>query len=146
MEAMEISRSGLNVEWQRLQVIAANIANMNTTRTAEGGAYTAKRLISGPALGFAQIMGETNSSQGYGSPTNGVMVYRITETNSGSRQVFNPDHPHADASGFITVPAISQAEEMSLLIKTQRSYEANLVALSAAQQMYSAALQVGRQG
>lgn len=144
MEAMEISRSGLDVEWQRLQVIATNIANINTTRTADGSAYVARRLVSGPVAEFDQLL-QPNASKASAAPANGVMVYQIASTNAGTRQVYDPAHPHADEAGFITVPAISQAEEMSLMIKTQRSYEANLVALAAAQQMYSAALQVGRQ-
>ena len=145
MEAMEISRSGLDVEWQRLQVIAANIANMNTTRTADGGSFIAKRLISGPADGFQQAMRQTDRSNTTSVPKRGVVVYRTADSNSGTRQVYDPEHPHADSAGYITVPDVSQAEEMTLMIKTQRSYEANLVALAAAQQMYSAALQVGRQ-
>lgn len=144
MEAMEISRSGLDVEWQRLQVIAANIANMNTTRTADGGAYVARRLVSGPVEGFHQLL-HAGASRSGEPARRGVTVYQIAAANAASRQVYDPNHPHANESGFITVPAISQAEEMSLMIKTQRSYEANLVALAAAQQMYSAALQVGRQ-
>ncbi|WP_432200677.1 flagellar basal body rod protein FlgC [Erythrobacter sp. W53] len=145
MEAMEISRSGLNVEWQRLQIIAANIANMNTTRTAGGGAYEARRLVSGPVEGFNQLVqGATNGTTN-DRPEKGVMVYQIATNNAGTKQVYDPNHPHADETGLVTVPAVSQAEEMALLIKTQRSYEANLVALSAAQQMYSAALRVGRQ-
>lgn len=145
MEAMEISRSGLDVEWQRLQIIATNIANMNTTRTADGGAYVARRLVSGPTDGFQQVVDANGASQAATAPTKGVMVYQIATSNAATRQVYDPNHPHADENGLVTVPAVSQAEEMSLMIKTQRSYEANLVALSAAQQMYSAALQVGRQ-
>ena len=144
MEAMEISRSGLDVEWQRLQVIAANIANMNTTRTADGSPFVARRLVSGPVEGFSQVLSRSRSGS-VSPPQNGVMVYQISNSNAGTRKVYDPAHPHADEAGFITLPAISQAEEMSLMIKTQRSYEANLVALAAAQQMYSAALQVGRQ-
>lgn len=144
MEAMEISRSGLDVEWQRLQVIAANIANMNTTRTADGGSYVARRLVSGPVEGFSQLI-SPQASQTEAAPARGVMVYQIATSNAGTRQVYDPAHPHANEAGFVTVPAISQAEEMSLMIKTQRSYEANLVALAAAQQMYSAALQMGHQ-
>ena len=146
MDAMQISRSGLDVEWQRLQIIAANIANMNTTRTADGSAFVAKRLVSGPVEGFQQMLQASGTfsttSARHGS---GVMVYDIATSNAGTRQVYDPDHPHADEAGYVTLPAISQAEEMSLLIKTQRSYEANLVALSAAQQMYNSALQIGRQ-
>lgn len=144
MEAMEISRSGLDVEWQRLQVIAANIANMNTTRTAGGGAYVPQRLVSGPVEGFEQMV-RPATTQSDPAQAKGVMVYDIAASNAGTRQVYDPEHPHADEAGYITLPAMSQAEEMSLLIKTQRSYEANLVALSAAQQMYNAALQIGRQ-
>lgn len=144
MEAMAISRSGLDVEWQRLQVIAANIANMNTSRTADGGTYSAQRLVSGPVAGFTAHLGDSSAEQSSGSER-GVMVYQISSSTTGTRQVFDPDHPHADENGFVTYPAISQAEEMSLLVKTQRAYEANLVALSAAQRMYSSALQVGRQ-
>lgn len=141
MEAMEISRSGLDVEWRRLQVIAENIANMNTTRTANGGAYQARVLVSGPVDGFTQALHAARADR----PAHGVMVYDIAPINGATRQYFDPSHPHADAGGYVTVPAVSQAEEMSLMIKTSRSYEANLVALAAAQQMYSSALQVGKQ-
>lgn len=144
MEATQISRSALDVEWQRLQVIATNLANMNTTRTGDGGTYTAQRLVSGPVGDFAAEMRAQGKTDG--PPERGVMVYEITQTNSGSRQVFNPDHPHANEDGFVSYPNISQSDEMSLMIKTQRTYQANLVALQAAQRMFSSALQVGRQG
>ncbi len=143
MEAMQISRSGMDVEWQRLQVIAQNIANMNTTRTAGGGVYQARRLVSGPVEGFAQILSRYPGQPA--PPKRGVTVYDIAATNAATQRLFDPSHPHADDGGFVTVPAISQAEEMTLMIKTTRAYEANLVALSAAQQIYSSALQVGRQ-
>lgn len=142
MEAMEISRSGLDVEWRRLQVIAENIANMSTTRTADGGVYRARRLVSGPTEGFKQVLQRAGGQQ---PPAHGVMVYDIAPLNAATRRYYDPSHPHADGQGYVTVPAVSQADEMSLMIKTTRSYEANLVALAAAQQMYSSALQVGRQ-
>lgn len=143
MEAMQISRSGLDVEWQRLQVIAQNIANMNTTRTADGSAYQARRLVSGPVEGFARVLAHYPGLPT--PPKRGVAVYDIAPLNGATQRLFDPSHPHADDGGYVTVPAISQAEEMTLMIKATRSYEANLVALSAAQQIYSSALQVGRQ-
>lgn len=143
MEAMEISRSGLDVEWRRLQVIAENIANMGTTRTADGGTYRARRLVSGPVEGFRQHLAAGRAGESL--PARGVTVYDIAAITGATRQTFDPAHPHANEEGFVTVPSISQAEEMSLMIKTTRSYEANLVALAAAQQMYSSALQIGRQ-
>ena len=142
MKAMAISRSGLDVEWQRLQVIAQNIANMNTTRTASGGVYAARRLVSGPAEGFARALAGATTQRR--TPGAGVMVYDISEIAGGTRQFYDPSHPHADEEGNVTIPAVSQAEEMALMVKTTRAYEANLVALAAAQQMYSSALQVGR--
>lgn len=141
MEAIAISRSGLDVEWQRLQVIAQNIANMNTTRTAGGGAYVARRLVSGPVEGFARTLA---TYPGLPAPRHGVTVYDVATAGFGTRQVYDPEHPHADQNGFVTMPAVSQAEEMTLMVKTTRAYEANLVALAAAQQMYASALQVGR--
>lgn len=143
MEAMEISRSGLDVEWRRLEIIAQNLANMNTTRTGDGGSYIPKRLVSGPVESFQRILaGETAAS-----PLNpkGVRVYGIEAVNNGNRRVYDPSHPHADPQGFVTYPNVSHAEEMSLMVKTSRAYEANLVAMAAAQQIYSSALQLGRQ-
>lgn len=142
MEASAISRSGLDVEWQRLEVIAANIANINTSRTADGGVYTAKRLVSGPVSDFNDTLKQNDPSTNV--PERGVMVYHIADTAAGTRKVLNPEHPHADENGFVSYPAISQAEEMALLVKTQRAYQANLVALSAARQMYASALQIGK--
>ena len=141
MQAIEISRSGLDVEWRRLQVIAENIANLNTTRTADGGSYLPRRLLSGPVEGFSQLLaGRSQEARQLG-----VRVYDVAAITGAVRKVFDPSHPHADENGQVSVPAVIQAEEMALMIKATRSYEANLVALAAAQQMYSSALQVGRQ-
>lgn len=143
MEALEISLSGLNVEWQRLQVITQNIANISTTRTANGSPYLPHRLVSGPVENFKQVLAKQGTTEAQNPRS--VMVYDVATVNGGTRRVYEPSHPHADADGFVTYPAISQAEEMTLMVKTSRAYEANLVAMAAAQQMYSSALQVGRQ-
>ncbi len=143
MEALEISRSGLDVEWRRLEIIASNLANMQTTRTGDGGSYIPLRLVSGPVESFRRILAQEHAS----APAHpqGVRVYGVEAQDAAVRQVYEPGHPHADPQGFVTYPAISHAEEMSLMIKTTRAYEANLVAMAAAQQIYSSALQLGRQ-
>lgn len=143
MNAMEISRTGLDVEWQRLQIIAQNLANVNTTRTPSGGSYSPQRLLSGPVDTFQNILDGKTVTENY-SPK-GVMIYGTESTAAGTKQVFEPNHPHANENGFVTYPDISHAEEMTLMIKTSRAYEANLVAMAAAQQMYSSALRLGRQ-
>ena len=140
MKAMAISRSGLEVEWQRLQIIAENLANANTSRTANGGVYRPLRLLSGPASTFA-----SHVDRGADGLASGVVVYGVEPVAGNVRRVYQPDHPHADAAGFVTYPDIDRAGEMTLMIQTSRAYEADLVALNLAHQMYSKALDLGRQ-
>lgn len=137
MDPMQISRSGLDVEWRRMEVIAANLANLNTTRTALGDPYQPLRLVSGPRMDFATHM---QQAEGLG----GVQVYGVEPTTDAPRRVHEPTHPHADADGYVTYPGLDHAGEMTLLVKTARAYEANLVALNAGRQMYAKALEIGR--
>jgi flagellar basal-body rod protein FlgC len=139
LRASEISRSGLDVEWQRLQVIAENLANMNTTRTASGEPYRPARLVSGPTGRFGGLMSGAAAAPG------GVGVIGVERMPGGFRRVYEPAHPHADEGGFVSYPDIDHAGEMTLLIQTSRSYEANLTALNIAHQMYSRAMELGRQ-
>jgi len=139
MQAMEISLSGLDVEWQRLQVIAQNLANANTARTANGSAYVPMDLVSGPKVSFDQLLRNGQSAE----PT-GVEIYGVEAQRTGTRRVHNPSHPQADEQGFVTMPQISHSMEMTKMIKTARVYEANLAALNASMQMYGRALELGR--
>jgi flagellar basal-body rod protein FlgC len=143
MQAHEISRTGLDVEWQRLQVIAQNLANVNTSRTGSGEPYRPVRLVSGPRTGFSGVLaaGQAGSS----GAARGVAVLGVEQVAGSARRVLEPGHPHADAEGFVTYPAIDHAGEMTLLIQTSRAYEANLTALNIAHQMYARAMQLGRQ-
>ena len=143
MNAMEISLSGLDVEWRRMEIVALNLANINTTRSTAGGAYVPLRLVSGPAENFRDAL-DRGEKRGSDRPK-GVRVYAIEQMKGQMRRVYEPEHPGADAKGFVAYPDVSQASEMSLLMKSARSYEANLVAMAAAQQIYSSALQIGRQ-
>lgn len=127
MDAARISRTGLNIEWQRLQVIAANIANANTT------GYRAQRLLSGPVAGFGALVRA------------GVGVTGLQPVANGVRRVHEPGHPQADAEGFVEYPDLDQAGEMALMIRTARAYEANLTAVGIAHQLYARALDLGKQ-
>ena len=138
MDALEISRSALDVEWQRLQVIAQNLANANTTRTASGDRYQPLRLVSGPRGDFAGMVSGRADSGG------GVSVFGLEAMPVGTRRVHEPGHPHADPEGFVDYPAIDHAGEMTLLIQTSRTYEANLTAMNIALQMYARAMQLGQ--
>lgn len=142
MDAIQISRTGLDVEWQRLQVIAQNLANMNTTRTASGAPYRAMRLLSGPQGDFASFVQRSIAAN---RPAGVAVMGLEPVAGGGTRRVHEPGHPDADAQGFVSYPEIDHAAEMTLLIRTSRVYEANLTALSIAQQMYARAAQLGRQ-
>ena len=145
MDAMEISRTGLDVEWRRLEIIAQNLANAGTSRTASGEAYRPLRLVSGPSAGFASHLGSQPGGAAAGL-RGGVSVYGIEPTNVAPRMVHQPGHPHADEDGFVAFPGLDHAGEMTLMVQTARIYEANLVAMNIARQMYAKAIELGRRG
>jgi flagellar basal-body rod protein FlgC len=142
VEASAISRSALDVEWQRLQIIANNLANANTTRTADGGVFRPMRLVSGPRTSFSSLL----SSAAHSPSEMGVEVYGVEPMAGNVRRVYDPKDPHADVNGFVNYPDIDRAGEMTLMIQTSRAYEGNLAALNLAHQMYGKALEIGKQG
>ena len=141
MEALKISMSGLDVEWQRLRVIAENLANVNSTRDALGQTYQPRRLVSGPNVSFEALLA-SGAATNYAAT--GVQVMGVEAVEGAERRSFEPNHPHADEDGFVTYPNIDHSTEMALMIKTSRVYEANLTALSLSRQMYSRAIEMGR--
>lgn len=123
-----------------MQTIAQNLANENTSRVADGGAFRPMRLISGPAGAFVDLV-----TQGSRMPSPlGVKVVGIEPEKSGNRRMFDPTHPDSDAAGFVTFPNVDHASQMALLVKTARVYESNLTVLSLAQQMSMRALNMGK--
>lgn len=136
MDAMTISRTGLDVEWQRLQVIAQNLANVNTSRTGTGDQVRAMRLVSAPRTSFADMVAKR-------SPR-GVEVIGVEAMPGGVRRTYDPADPQAGPDGFVSYPEIDHAGEMTLLIRTSRAYEANLTAMNIAHQMYARALELGQ--
>lgn len=142
MNAVDISLSALDVEWRRLEVIAQNLANMNTTRTGDGGSFAPLRLLSGPQTSFSDLVGPPPAQT---ITASGVRVMGIEPTADGVRRVYEPAHPHADEDGFVSYPNVDHAGEMTLMIRASRAYEANLAAVNMAHEMYARALDIGRQ-
>jgi len=139
IDPVAISRSALDVEWQRMQVIAQNLANENTSRVAGGGTWRPVELVSGPD-GFSEVV----SRGARASEPHGVRVLGVEVRRAGTRQVYDPGHPDADANGFVSYPAIDHAAQMAALVKTARVYESNLTVMSLAQQMTMRALDLGK--
>jgi flagellar basal-body rod protein FlgC len=140
MQAMEISRTALDVEWKRLEVIAENLANANTTATS----WQPRRLLSGPRVDFRAHLDSNAKPSGADTSLSGVAVYGIEALHLPPRMVHEPGNPDADENGMVAYPAIDHAGEMTLMVKTSRAYEANIVAMNTARQMYSKALELGR--
>jgi len=139
MDPFQIGRTGLDVEWQRLQIIAQNLANMNSSRTETGDVYRPLRLLSAPDITFPAMLGRGAVSAG------GVHITGIEPQPDALRRSYEPENPQADPDGFVTRPNVDHAREMTLLMSTSRTYEANLAMISIAQGMYGRALDLGRQ-
>lgn len=137
MTPLQISATALDVEWQRIQVIAANLANMNTTRSVNGALYQPMRLVSGPSSSFSTVIGGLREAQG-------VRVMSVEPTGAAPRLSFDASHPDADSSGFVAYPGVDHAGEMTMLVMASRVYEANLAAFGIAQQMAARSLEMGR--
>lgn len=129
--SMETSASGLTAERLRMDVIADNIANANTTRTPEGGPYRRKLVFFVPRPGDDGLGG-------------GVRVGGIGRDLSPFKLRYDPGHPDADAQGYVRMPNVDTVREMVDLITASRAYEANVTAINAAKGMFMRALDIGR--
>jgi len=137
--SFDISASGMTAERLRMNVIAHNIANINTTRTEEGGPYKRREVIFEEVLADAQreldgLIGDV------GAGVRVVDVVRDTVTEGAKRYV--PGHPDADEDGMVMMPNVDPVMEMLDMINASRGYEANVMAISAAKQMILKALDI----
>jgi flagellar basal-body rod protein FlgC len=129
-DPLRISASGMTAERLRMDVIAENLANADTTRTAAGGPYQRQEVVLEQAApSFGEVLG-------------GVQVAGIVGDPSPPRMVYDPGHPDADKNGYVKMPNVNPVSEMVDLITAQRGYEANVTAMSAAKQMFSKSLDV----
>jgi flagellar basal-body rod protein FlgC len=128
-----ISGSGMTAERLRMDVIAQNLANAESTRGADGQPYRRKSVVLGEASGssFEQVLA-------------GVRVKQIAEDQTPGRKVYDPSHPDADKAGMVTMPNVSTVTEMVDLISASRAYEANVQAFNAAKQMFTRTLDLLR--
>jgi flagellar basal-body rod protein FlgC len=158
LSALRIAGSALTAERLRTDVIANNVANMNTTRTAEGAPYKRQQVVFGArqetnSTFRAILMNHGLGGVGGGSfpntlsphaPSDGVQVLSIQSDNRPAKRVFEPDHPDADVDGFVSYPDIDPVTEMADMLSASRAYEANVTTLNAAKAMAMKALEIGR--
>jgi flagellar basal-body rod protein FlgC len=138
--AFHISASGMAVEKLRLDITAANLANMNNAAASAAQAYRPQRVISQAApLNFSQQFGQLAGQ------VDGVQVLSVETQAVAPRMVYEPGHPYADAQGMVAYPAVNHAAEMVNLNLALRAYEANVAAMSAARTLAARTLDIGGQ-
>ncbi len=138
-QSMNISATGLTAERFRLDIIANNIANVNTTRTPEGGPF--KRQVPIFTQKLQQVIEGSGGTNLLGG---GVKVSKIAEDQTPPRMAYNPEHPDANEEGYVAMPNINIVNEMVDMITATRGYEANVTAINATKSMYLKALEIGR--
>jgi flagellar basal-body rod protein FlgC len=133
-----ISSSALQAQRLRMDVIAANLANAQSTRTPEGGPYKRRDVVleAMPGGRFDDVLGA--------QPGGVVRVARIEADAAPPRVVFDPGHPDADAKGYVAYPNVNPMIEMVNLMAATRAYEANVAAVNATKRVLEAALSIGR--
>lgn len=134
-ESMEVAGSALTAHRLWMDTISSNLANINTTRTLAGGPY--KRRV--PV--FAEMLDKTIG--GY-QDIGGVRVLEIEEDQTSPRLVYQPEHPDANADGYVAFPNVNLVREMTDMLVASRAYEANLSVATSARDMWNGALEVLR--
>ncbi|GGE65599.1 flagellar basal body rod protein FlgC [Priestia taiwanensis] len=146
--SLNISSSALTAQRLRMDVVSSNMANADTTRAefvnGEWQPYRRKLVQMAPQQSsfssiFQQELKGSNAKVGHG-----VNVTRIAEDQTPFKQVFNPQHPDANAEGYVQLPNVDPLKEMVDLMSASRSYEANVTVFNASKGMLMKALEIGK--
>lgn len=141
LTSLKISSSALSANKKRMGAISSNIANAQTTRTAEGGPYRKKEVVFGaePAReSFSEILeGELDEK------AQSVHATEVISSNKPPVLKYDPDHPDANEQGYVAYPNINVMEEMADMISASRAYEANISAMNTTKSMAMKALELG---
>jgi flagellar basal-body rod protein FlgC len=141
LSSLRISSSGLAAQRKRMEAHSSNIANAQTTKTAEGGPYRRKEVVFGsePARDeFSEILeGELAE--------NAQTVHATEVVHSDKVQLkYDPSHPDANPEGYVAMPDVNPMVEMASMIEAQRAYESNITAINTTKQMATKTLEIGR--
>lgn len=126
-----VSGSAVSAQSQRLNVVASNLANAESVAGPDGQPYKARQVVF-----QTQLVGAEQSSAG-------VRVAQVIEDSAAPRRVHNPDHPLADAEGYVTMTNVNPVEEMVNMISASRSYQTNIDVMNTAKGMLEKTLQLG---
>ncbi len=139
LTALRISGSGLSVERTRVNLASSNLANAETTRTANGQPY--RRLD--PVIQAVPFEPELGAASGL-TPAMNPVVSSIVADQSPGKKVYSPGHPDADPEGFVTFPNVNPVYEIVNLMSASRTYEANATAIDTLKTMAQRGLDISR--
>jgi flagellar basal-body rod protein FlgC len=128
--SLSVSASGMAAQRTRAALLVENIANSETTRTAEGGPYRRKDAVFSTTPVGSEFASELESQL-----QTGVRVSSISVDQRDPEKQYAPGHPDADADGYVSTPRVNPAEDMVDLVTANRSYQANIAAMSAVKDM-----------
>ncbi len=137
-DSLAVSASALAVERTRIEAAISNLANAESTRGPDGGPYRRRAVVlaADPINSFDAALGRAGAV--------GVRVAGIVEDDSPFPQRYQPSHPDADASGFVSVPNVDPSEEVVDMMSAARSYQANLAAIGLVRDLVRQALDLAR--
>lgn len=136
INSLAITDSALTAERLQMDVIANNMANVNTTQTAEGGPYKAEEVYLTPANVDGNIPGGLGNA--------GVQVAAVIADNRPPRLVYDPSNPQANRQGYVAYPNVDPTTEMTNMMAATRAYQANITVASNEKSMAMRALDLGR--
>ena len=140
--AMRIASTGLSVQRTRMNITSSNLANVETTRTEEGGAYRRRTAVVAAVpleQTFDEVFGDALHDK-----THSAEVVAVEADNTPGRLVYDPQHPDANEEGYVEMPNVNVINEMVNMLTASRSYEANVTALKALKGMAQSALEIGQ--
>jgi flagellar basal-body rod protein FlgC len=145
-DSLAVSVSGLDAQRRRLNVIASNLANAQSTKTPGGGPYKRRDVVfrSTPVPSAFQRAFRQVAQGATAHALEGVSVARVVEDKKLGQLIYDPHHPDADAKGFVRLPNVNVMEEMVNMMGASRAYEANVQAINATRAMWNKALEIGR--
>lgn len=142
LNSLKVSGSALTAQRLRMDVIASNIANAETTRTPAGGPYRRQTVVFQPLT--LEQDSATEPAATAAPVAAGLQIARIVQATGEGRTVFDPAHPDADPNGFVTFPEIDMVVEMTDMVAATRAYEANVTVLQAIKTMAQRTLDIIR--
>ncbi len=144
LNSLNIGGSALSAQRLRMDIIAQNLANSQTTRTESGEPYRRQQVVFAERGNFSNVLASKMAGKRGNSHLSGVVVAEVVEDETPLKPVYDPTHVDADENGYVYMPNVDTAKEQIDLMAATRSYDANITVVNAVKSMAVKALQIGK--